>query len=52
LDLKALCRGAKYVSEAIKMLPEKPEPIVLARIFKQLTALGRIHMAQTASSSP
>ena len=52
LDLKALCRGAKYVSEAIKMLPEKPEPIVLARIFKQLTALGRIHMTQTASSSP
>ena len=38
LDLKALCRGAKYVAEAIKMLPEKPEPIVLARIFKQLTA--------------
>ncbi len=52
LDLKALCRGAKYVSEAIKMLPEKPEPIVLARIFKQLTALGRIHVTQTASSSP
>lgn len=52
LDLKALCRGAKYVSEAIKMLPEKPEPIVLARIFKQLTALGRIHVAQTTSSSP
>ena len=52
LDLKALCRGAKYVAEAIKMLPEKPEPIVLARIFKQLTALGRIHVAQIASSSP
>jgi hypothetical protein len=52
LDLKALCRGAKYVSEAIKMLPEKPEPIVLARIFKQLTALGRIHVAQTTSNSP
>lgn len=52
LDLKALCRGAKYVDEAIKMLPEKPEPIVLARIFKQLTALGRIHVAQPTSSSP
>jgi putative transposase len=52
LDLKALCRGAKYVAEAIKMLPEKPEPCVLARIFKQLTALGRIHVAQTTSSSP
>lgn len=52
LDLKALCRGAKYVDEAIKMLPEKPEPIVLARIFKQLTALGRIHVAQPTASSP
>lgn len=52
LDLKALCRGARYVAEAIKMLPEKPEPIVLARIFRQLTALGRIHVAQPTSSSP
>jgi putative transposase len=52
LDLKALCRGAKYVAEAIKMLPEKPEPVVLARIFKQLTALGQIHAAQPTSSSP
>jgi len=51
LDLKALCRGAKYIAEAIKMLPEKPEPIVLA-IFKQLTALGCIHVAQPMSSSP
>lgn len=52
LDLKALCRGAKYVAEAIKMLPEKPEPILLARIFKQVTALGRIHAAQPMSSLP
>jgi hypothetical protein len=52
LDLKALCRGAKYVTEAIQMLPEKPEPVLLARIFKQLTALGRIHVAQPTSNSP
>jgi putative transposase len=52
LDLKALCRGAKYVSEAIKMLPEKPEPVLLTRIFTQLTTLGRIHVAQATSSSP
>lgn len=52
LDLKALCRGAKYVTEAIKMLPEKPEPILLTRIFRRLTALGRIHGAQPALSSP
>ena len=52
LDLKALYRGAKYVAEAIKMLPQKPEPVLLARIFKQLTTLGRIHVAQTTPSSP
>ncbi len=52
LDLKALCRGARYVTEAIKMLPEKPEPILLARIFCRLTALGRIHGGQPALSSP
>ena len=52
LDLKALYRGAKYVTEAIKMLPQKPEPVLLARIFNRLTALGRIHVAQPTSSSP
>lgn len=52
LDLKALYRGAKYVTEAIEMLPQKPEPVLLARIFNRLTALGRIHMAQPTSSPP
>ena len=52
LDLKALCRGTKYVAEAIKMLPEKPEPILLARIFSKLAALGRIHVGQPTLSSP
>lgn len=52
LDLKALYRGAKYVTEAIKMLPQKPEPVLLARIFTRLTALGRIHVVQPTSSSP
>jgi putative transposase len=52
LDLKALCRGTKYVTEAIKMLPEKPEPILLAGIFSRLAALGRIHIGQPALNSP
>ena len=33
LDLKADCRGCKYVEETIKMLPEKPEPILLGQIL-------------------
>ena len=43
LDLKAYYRGHKYAQETIKLLPQKPEPILLARIFGQVTALGRIH---------
>jgi putative transposase len=52
LDLKALCRGTKYVTEAINMLPTKPEPLLLARIFNKLAALGRIHAAQPTLISP
>jgi len=50
LDLKADCRGSKYVEETIKMLPEKPEPILLAKIFNQVAGLGRIHTAQPSFS--
>jgi putative transposase len=32
LDLKADCRGSKYVEETIQMLPEKPEPILSTRL--------------------
>lgn len=52
LDLKAYYRGAKYVAEAIEMLPTKPEPILLVRIFNKLASLGRIHVGQPASASP
>jgi hypothetical protein len=48
LDLKADCRGSKYVEETIKMLPEKPEPILLAKILKQVAGLGRIHATQSS----
>jgi hypothetical protein len=52
LDLEAFYRGAKYVAEAIEMLPQKPEPLLLTRIFDRLAALGRIHVGQPALSSP
>lgn len=45
LDLKAHYRGSKYVEETIKLLPEKPEPILLARIRAKIVGLGRIHAA-------
>jgi hypothetical protein len=52
LDLKADCRGYKYVEETIKLLPEKPEPILLAKILHRVSGLGRIHAAQPSFSFP
>ena len=46
LDLKADCRGYKYVEETIKMLPEKPEPVLLGQILHKVACLGRIHVSQ------
>ncbi|BAZ37048.1 transposase [Calothrix sp. NIES-4101] len=50
-DLKAIFRGYKYVEETIKLLPEKPDPVLLANIFHRVTNLGRIHPADPCSSS-
>jgi putative transposase len=50
LDLKADWRGYKYVEETIQMLPEKPEPILFAKILNQVAGLGRIHAAQSSFS--
>jgi len=46
LDLKSICRGSKYVEEIIKLLPEKPEPVLLAQIKHRISNLGRIHHSQ------
>jgi hypothetical protein len=43
LDLKAHFRGHKYVTETLKLLPEMPEPILLAHIFATIARIGRIH---------
>jgi putative transposase len=50
LDLQADWRGAKYVEETIKMLPEKPEPLLFARILSHVASLGRIHVSPPAFS--
>jgi putative transposase len=47
IDLKAYYCGFKYVQEMLKILPERPEPILLTRIFAKLTSLGRIHPIST-----
>ena len=43
LDLKSHYRGCRYVSEIIKMLPQKPDGILLAEIFEQIARLGMVH---------
>ena len=50
LDLKADCRGFKYVEEIIKMLPEKPESILLTTLLNRVASLGRIHTSPPAFS--
>ena len=52
LDLKSHYRGCRYVSETIKMLPQKPDTILLADIFLQIARLGAIHPFFQPSASP
>lgn len=50
LDLKADWRGFNYVEETIPRLPEKPAPVLLAKILNQGAGLGRIHVSQPTFS--
>ena len=43
LDLKARYRGMKYLREILKILPQKPEPIVINQIAEHLGAIGAVH---------
>jgi putative transposase len=43
LDLKAHYRGCRYVAETIKLLPQKPDGILLAEIFEHIARLGMVH---------
>jgi hypothetical protein len=52
LDLKAFCRGLRYVEETLKSLPQMPEPILFTEIRSNVTRLGRIHPGQTQAVSP
>ena len=52
LDLKSHYRGYRYASETIKMLPQKPDAILLADIFQQIARLGAIHLDFQSSTTP
>lgn len=45
LDLKAHYRGRRYVIETIKLLPQKPDALLLATIFEHIARLGMVHPA-------
>jgi putative transposase len=52
LDLKSHYRGYRYACETIKMLPQKPDAILLSDIFQQIARLGAIHTVFQPSASP
>ena len=43
LDIKARYRGLKYLQETLKILPQKPETIVIHNIAEHLGSIGAIH---------
>jgi len=43
LDLKSHYRGYRYVAETIKLLPQKPDAILLSEVFQQIARLGMVH---------
>ncbi len=46
LALKSHYRGLKYGHEILKILPQKPEPIVIQQISERLSSIGAIHNTQ------
>jgi hypothetical protein len=52
LDLKATFRGYKYLTETIKMLPQKPDANLVSDLFRQIAALGSIHPTAAATVTP
>jgi putative transposase len=51
LDLKSYYRGCRYATEFIKILPEKPDDIFVAQLFRTVAALGGIHVAKSPVTS-
>ncbi len=52
LDLKAYYRAAKYFEETIKMLPQKPDPILFEQAFEQISTFSCIHPTKLKLSTP
>lgn len=42
-DMKAYFRAGKYFNEILKLMPEKPDPILIQKIFEQIQKIGSIN---------
>jgi putative transposase len=42
-DLKAYFRASKYLDETLKLLSQKPDPILIQQIFEQITKIGSVN---------
>ena len=51
LDLKSYYRGRRYATELLKILPEKPDDILVEQLFRNVAALGSIHVPKLPVSS-
>jgi len=47
LDLESYYRGCKYATQIIKIPPEKPDDILIAKLFHKVASLGSTHMAKS-----
>jgi len=52
LDLKSYYRGCKYATEILKILPQKPDDILIAQLFRKIATLGSIHVTKSPVVSP
>jgi putative transposase len=51
LDLKSYFRGLRYAQETLKLLCEKPVPILMEEILEKVGSLGRIHSQKASATS-
>ena len=51
LDLKSYYRGCRYATELLKILPKKPDDILVAHLFRNVASLGSIHAVKSPVSS-
>jgi len=52
LDLKALFRTRRYAREALKLLPDSPDPILIAQLLESMPPLGAIHSVPAFTTNP